>query len=55
MIDINTAYEGLKSVMEIKGTDIEKVVVDRAYEYISKRTWNIPAKQIMNKIEEICK
>jgi glycosyltransferase involved in cell wall biosynthesis len=37
----------------VSGNSWETEIVDRAYEYVSKRTWDIPAKQLHNKIQEI--
>lgn len=52
MMNIQNAVCALKIVANHISEHSQRI--DDAYEYITKRTWNIPAKQLSDKIEEIC-
>lgn len=48
MISREDAAKNLQAILETNC-----VHVDKAYEYVSKKTWDIPAQQLHNKIQEI--
>jgi hypothetical protein len=49
---INQVYAAT-SLKDIEGGSGIQSIIDRAYEYVTKRTWDITAKQLHNKIQEI--
>ncbi len=54
MIDIQKTFETLKGIAMLEGRGGEWVCVENAYEYVKQRTWDRPAKQLSDKIEELC-
>ena len=52
MINIQTCAEYLKDVAQWQDEN-NPYIPNKAYEYVSKRTWDIPAKQLHNKIIEV--
>jgi glycosyltransferase involved in cell wall biosynthesis len=52
MVSISKTSNSLFNVALRNGNAL--LAPETAYEWVSKRTWDIPAKQIHNKIEELC-